>query len=152
MGQQSISQGLVILIIVSLFYSFAITVLTYAMPASALVYTDVFSNADTTLNLNATAQQFQDSLANQRNIPVIELGALVFYSGNILLDLLLNFVFAVPQMLNLLIQTFGLLFGFDPVLGAYLQIFTTVLLTVLYIFGLITMLMGIRSGNLSGVL
>lgn len=147
MADKNIVETFATIVIVSLFYSFAITLLTYSLPSEALTYTEVFSNADNQLNLNNTAQEFQDSLSQQKDIPIVEVGALVFYSGNILLDLLANFYTAIPQMINLLYQAFATLFSFDPVIGAYIQIFTTVLLTVLYILSLMQMLMNIRSGS-----
>ncbi len=136
------------LIMVMLFYSFAITLTTYAMPEESLNYVTAFSDVADTIDLETVSGEVQDSIERQTKIPVLELGALVFYSGNILIDLLLNFAFAIPQMLGLLINGLMLLFNVDSNIFAIVQIFASVALIVAYFIGLMQLLTGIRSGRL----
>ena len=79
------------IIIIQLFYAVAISLIAHAMPAGALDYVTGFSDAGTQIDVEGVASDVQSSLESQTDIPVIELGALVFYSGNILIDLLINF-------------------------------------------------------------
>lgn len=136
-----------IMIVVQLFYAFAITGLVYATPADAKQYVTSFSEVATTINLENVSSQVQTSLERQRSIPVIELGALVFYSGNIILDLFLNFFTAIPQMLGLLINGLQVLFSIDGYLFAMVEIFSSVIITVLYFLALIQLLLRVRSGS-----
>lgn len=134
-------------ILVMLFYSFGITLLAYAIPNDAKTYITSFSDLAQDISLQETGNKVQDSLESQTNIPIIELGALVFYSGNILLDLILNFIFAVPEMVGLLIQGLLFLINVDSYIWATVQLFSSVVLIVMYFIGLMQMLTGIRSGR-----
>lgn len=138
------------IILVQLFYAIAISIIAYSLPASALDYSTGFSDVGTAIDIEGVASDVQDSLETQTDIPVIELGALVFYSGNILIDLLINFVTAIPQMFMLLINGFMLLFGngLDGQIMFFIELFASVLITVLYFISLIQLLTGIRSGRL----
>ena len=135
---------------VMIFYAFAMTTFTYSIPTEALPYVTGFSDLNQKIDLQEIGDEVQGSLQSQTNIPVIELGALVFYSGNILIDLLLNFVFAIPEMITALINGVLLIFNIDPFLITQLQIVSGVLFSVLYFVGIINLLTGIRSGRLVG--
>lgn len=136
-------------IIAMLFYSFAITSITHSLPDDYVrAHMVNFADLGSDISLDDTAEQIDDSLQQVTNIPVIDIAALVFYSGNILLDLLLNFAFAVPQLFILLIRSISLFFGgLDVTLMLYLQTFASVAVMALYFIGLIQMLAGIRSGR-----
>lgn len=136
-----------VVIIIMLFYSFGITILSYALPSDSLTYVTGFSDLGESFDLETVGGDVQSSLESQTDIPVIELGALVFYSSNIILDLLLNFAFAIPQMFGLLINGISLLFNVDSQLFVVVQLFTSVTMIVLYFVGLIQLMTGIRSGR-----
>jgi hypothetical protein len=149
MGDTGIMAGFKVTLVVMLFYSFAITLISYALATTtALNYVTMFATPTSNYSINSVNTQVQGSLTRQTNIPVIELGALVFYSGNILIDLLLNFAYAIPQMLGLLIHSVELLFQLDTYMWAMVQIFASVLMTVLYFVGLIQLVTGVRSGQM----
>ena len=136
------------IIVVMLFYSVSITLITYALPAESKHYVDPFSDVASEINLENTSAQLRSSVEAQTNIPVIELGALVFYSGNILVDLLLNFAFAIPEMIGLVINGVMLLLNIDSYIFAIVEIFAAVMVTVLYFIGLIQLLTSVRSGRM----
>jgi hypothetical protein len=137
-----------VVIIIMLFYSFSITILTYSLPNDALVYVTGFSDLSSSFDLETIGGDVQSSLESQTDIPVIELGALVFYSSNIILDLLLNFAFAIPQMFGLLINGLSLMLNIDSYLFVVVQLFASVTMVVLYFIGLIQLMTGIRSGRI----
>lgn len=134
-----------LMIIVQLFYSFSITAVAYGMPSSSLNYVTGFTPSSTLFDMQATANEVQSSLDSQTKIPVIELGALVFYSGNIILDLLLNFLTALPQMIGLVIHGIMLLFTIDNYLYALVEMFSTVAISIWYMISLIQLITGIRA-------
>jgi hypothetical protein len=137
-----------ITLIIMMFYSFGITIIAYSIPAAALPYVTGFSELNNDIDMENIASNVQGSLQSQTNIPVIELGALVFYSGNILIDLLLNFVFAIPEMFTALINGLLMVFNIPPFIATQIQILTGVMFTVIYFIGVIQLLTGIRSGRL----
>jgi len=135
------------IIIVQLFYAFAITCLAYAMPANSLTYVDAFGDLAQEIDVEGVSGDIESSIDSQLNIPVVELGSLIFYSGNILLDLLLNFFFAIPEMIGLLLHGFTMLFNIDAVLYQAVEAFSAAIVTILYVIGLIEILISIRSGR-----
>jgi hypothetical protein len=137
-----------VMLIVSLFFSFGITLLSYALPDDTLQYVTAFRQGSGSIEIATVGSQVESSLRSQTNIPLIELGALVFYSGNILIDFLVNFVFAIPEMVGMLINGVTMLFGVDSMIFAQVEIFFSVLMVVLYFIGLIQLLTNVRSGRL----
>jgi hypothetical protein len=136
------------MMIIQLFYAFCITGVSYAMPDNAKSYVTGFSDVTESINLEDVSNQVQDSLERQTNIPLIEIGALVFYSGNILIDLVLNFAFAIPQMLGLIISGLVLLFNLDGQIVLFTQLFMSVTITALYLISIIQLVVGLRSGRI----
>lgn len=135
-------------IIVMLFYSFSITILAYAMPAGTQDYVTAFSDLSEDISFNETASTIEESMQRQVNLPIIELGAIIFYSGNILIDLLLNFVFAIPQMIGLLVKGIFMLVGVDSFMFAYIEAFSAAAVISWYLISLIELLTRMRSGTI----
>ena len=140
-------QSFKVMIMVMLFYSFVITILAYVTPSDARNYITSFSDLNSKLDLQSVGEKVEDSLQQQSKIPLIELGALVFYSGNIFVDLMLNFAFAFPEMLGLIVNGIMLLFNIDSYLFAVVQIFASVLMLVFYFLSLMTFLTRVRSSG-----
>ena len=136
-----------IVILIQLFYSFAITILVSSMPAESLNYVTAFSDITDEINLESVSSDVQSSLTSQTEIPVIDVGSLIFFSGNILLDLLLNFAFAIPQMLGLLISGLLLLINVDSTIYITVELFTGVLVVVMYFIAIIQLIAGLRTGR-----
>jgi hypothetical protein len=130
-----------------LFYSTAINILVYSMPDDTLVYASSFSDFTGDVDLNNIAEEVQGSVESQTNIPVIDIGALVFYSGNILIDLILNFAFALPEMVGLILTGLFMLINVDTGISNILQLFANVVIMVMYFIGIIELLTNVRSGR-----
>jgi len=137
-----------IMLLVQLFYSFGITTMSYATPDAGKTYVTGFSGTTSLDNLITTTQDVQTNLERQTNIPLIEIGALVFYSGNILIDLLLNFLTATPQMLAMIVSGLQLIFSLDGQLFVIVELFAVGTVTLFYLLGIIQLLTGIRSGRI----
>lgn len=138
-------RGFTVTIMIMIFYSFGITIFTHSLPAAQLDYVTSFSDLTNDLDLQSISNDFESSVEETMNIPLIELGALVFYSGNILIDLLMNFLYAIPQMIALFLQGLCWLFNFPSAIIQQIELFSTVLITVMYFIGLIQLVMNIRS-------
>lgn len=136
-----------VVIIVQLFFAFCITLVSHSLPADMRPYVDSFEGVSDQINLNNTAQKVQTSLEKQTRIPLIDIGALVFYSGNIIIDLLLNFVFAFPEMVGLLVYGLTVLFNINQYLVIMVQLFVSVIVVALYFLGLIQTILQLRSGS-----
>jgi len=137
-----------VVIWMQLFFAISMTIYTHALPEDALDYVTGYQDLADNIDINSVSDNIQSSLQRQSNIPVIETGALIFYSGNILLDLLLNFTFAVPQMFTLLINGLMLLLGIDAMFMGFIQLFLSVGIMAVYFISIIQLLVGIRSGRI----
>lgn len=135
------------ILIIQFFYAFAITGIVHFLPAESLDYVTSFSDITSNVDLETVGQDFQSSLEQQTDIPLIELGALIFYSGNILIDLLLNFIFAIPEMIILFLNALLMLVSIDTAITNILQLFISVLMLVMYVIYVMEILLGLRSGQ-----
>ena len=136
-----------IMIIVSIVYSLGMTLIAYSLPADSISYPDMFKESLTNADIDDISTSLEDSMQLQTNVPVIDIGTLVFYTGNFLLDLLLNFITAVPQMFGLLITGLGILINADPFMITRIQVALTALWLAMYVIGIIQFITGLRSGS-----
>ena len=146
MGETNLLKGI---LVVMLFYSFAVTTISNSLPAESLDYIKPFQTK-TTASLSDTVSEVESSIDRQLNIPIIEIGALVFYSGNIVIDLFLNFIFAVPEMLTILTHGLILVVNVPAYLVDTIQTFAFSVFSIFYILSVISLLLGVRSGRVVG--
>lgn len=134
-------------LLTQLFYSFAITILVYGLSGTGAFTPNLqsFSDLSNNIDINNITNEVQNTMTRQTQVSVIDVGALVLFSGNILLDLLVNFAFALPQMITLLINGVMQLIGIDPHITAIIQVFATALTMIMYSIALLTLLTNIRS-------
>ena len=130
---------------VQLFYAFAITVLVHNIPAADLDNVVMFERPTETIDLESVGSELEEKVSQELNLPLIDLGALVFYSGNIIVDMLVNFITAVPQMFTLLIEGFLLFFNVESFIAVQIKLFFWVLIMILYVLSLLMFIMSIRS-------
>jgi len=138
---------IIIMLIVQGFFSMGITLISHKLPEDARNKIGMFTENQN--DILETEEKIESSLTKQTNIPVIDMGALVFYSGNLVIDLLLNFIFAIPEMITLLMNCVLIIFSIDPFIIQQLQIFTSVLFSMIYFIGIIQLILGMRSGSAS---
>lgn len=138
-------------LLVSFIYGFGITLLAYALPTDAQAFGETYeagiSNAG--LGYETIAQDVEGSFNQQLNIPVIELGSLVYYSGNVLADLVVNFVTALPQIITLLLNGVVTVFGNNIEIGllAILQGFISAVVLAFYVLAIVSLLLTVRSSG-----
>lgn len=138
------------MLIVNLFFTLSITLLTYGlttMASESVTHIYTYSALADRMGLEEVSERVESGLDRELTVPLLDVGALVFYSGNIIIDLLLNFAFAIPQMLTLLLHAFTQLFALDSTILGHVQLFSMVVFGIFYIFGFIQMLLGVRSGR-----
>ena len=107
----------VYVLMVQLFWSFAVTMLIYAVPLQYSVAVTLFTTDPTASTLTTISPSVQTNIENQLSLQLIDIATLIYYSGNLIIDLILNFLGAVPQMFNLLIQALSIFVPIDAVLS-----------------------------------
>jgi hypothetical protein len=140
------------LLIVQLFWAFSVTMLVPNMPNNQSNQVLMFNNDTGLIKLNVLQSSLETGIGDQANIPVLEVGALVFYSSATILSLMINFFTAVPQMVTLLITVF---FMFIPLPLAQQNItlaWIWGIVSILYIISLFAFIAGTRSNLGGGIL
>jgi len=137
-----------LIIIVMLFYSFGITMFTYAL-AGRDTQGLMAPFEQGVVSMDSVSAKVQASMGSMLGVPLLaQFGALMLFSGNILIDLLLNFVFAIPQMMMILISGIMVIFSIDAFISAQIQILIYVSMMALQFVSLMQMLTNLRSrGN-----
>lgn len=132
---------------VQVFWSFVFTLLLYTLPSADQGQLALITMSNGTTNLATISDHFESAVTNQTNIPIVEIGALLFYSGNIIIDLLLNFAFAIPEMFTMLLN---LLFLILPMYGNtqhVVTLFFLALISIGYAIGILQFVTNLRSGG-----
>lgn len=137
-----------LILILSAVYSLGMTNFTHTLPTDTLTFVNPFTELSNKLTLNNISQQLQTSVEQETNIPLIEVGALIFFSGNIFLDLILNFAFAIPQMIGIILSGLTLIgLNIDNGIMITLQLTITTIISVLYFLGVLELILNVRSGR-----
>jgi len=131
-------------IIIQLVFAFAITIIVYALPTDTLDYVNNFES-ESDLDLSTVSQDIQSGVDQQMNLPLLDLGALVFYSGNIIIDLMLRFFFAIPEMISIILGVVFMFIGIDAYIAGQLQLLVWAMVAAFYMIGIISFMMNVRS-------
>jgi hypothetical protein len=129
------------------FWSFVFTLLVYTVPAADQGQLVLVTMSSGTTNLATINTQFSEAVTNQTNIPIVELGALLFYSGNIIIDLLLNFAFAIPQMFSMLLNLLFLVLPVAQNIKLVVISFFGAMIAIAYAIGILQFVTNLRSGG-----
>lgn len=78
-------------------------------------------------------------------IPLIDLGGLIFYTGNIIVDFLMNFVTAIPSVVTLLIDVFFRFFPIQTQIASTFKLGIYTILSAIIVINLVIILLRIRS-------
>jgi hypothetical protein len=125
------------IILFSAFYSLVVTLLSYAV----IVPNEFVPEK----NINDIRGLTENVYKNSIGIPIIDLGALVFFTGNAFLDFLINFITAVPSAA---VAVLGFAFMFTNLPADVINVVKTSIFAVgivLYVITLIAIILNIRS-------
>lgn len=147
----NITNLLRLLVIIMVVYSGGMTIFVHTLPTATLDQLRPFQGPTDSLP-DETINEITDSTFLQlSDIPLINVGALVFYTGNIFIDFLVNFVTALPQIFVLLLNVFSLVgINIDVTILLAVQAIATIILSVSFVLGLIELWIDIRSGRQIG--
>jgi hypothetical protein len=145
------TQIFIYLLIMQMFYSFCVTMFVPLIPAAQAQQVVMYTDSQGVLNFTTLSSTVQGAVNNQSTIPFLDLGALIFYSTSILLNLVLNFVTAVPQMVLWLLVTLFYFLPFPNAIQASVKMIFIIMLTVLYYLLLIFYITGQRTQSGMGV-
>ena len=139
------------LLLVQLFWSLGVSLIVPNMPNATANQVVMFTNSNNVIELGTLQSSISQGITDQQNIPLLEVGALVFYSSATILNIMINFFTAIPQMVTLLMTVLFIFIPLGTSLQITLQTWVFAIVTVLYFVALFTFLMGTRT-NLGSML
>lgn len=139
--------GFEVMMTAQVFWSLVFTLLVYTLPGADQGQLALITMSNGTTDLATISTQFETSVTNQTNIPIVELGALLFYSGNIIIDLLLNFAFAIPEMFTILLNIFFLIVPVYGNIQRVVTLFFMALISIGYAIAILKFVTNLRSGG-----
>jgi len=134
-----------VLISVMLFYSVAITLILYALPPQYMDTAQIFTTGGVVVNIDETTGDLEQIVDRQLNVPLFDLGALAFYSGNLVVDLFLNFIFAIPQLAQILLSVFFMFMQVDLEIQRILKLFVGAIIMTSFVLMIVSLIIRIRS-------
>ena len=138
---------IVMIVMIQLFYGFGMTLLAYALPTAAIDMINMYSGPSEDLDMVGISDTIESNLRSQLDIPIVDIGAVVFFSGNILMDLIINFFTAIPSMITLAFTSFFMLFPVDAFIATQIKIVVWVFASIVYFIAFLSFIMSIRSGT-----
>lgn len=141
----SLVKYLEMLVIVQLFFSFGITGIIYALPPQYRTVVYPYDQVEDSLTPSQITAGIDQSTTRQSQFSVVEVATLAIYSGNMFIDLIFNFIFAVPLMAELVLKSIFQFIVVDPVLLNNLRIFILGVLVIGYVTGIIAFFTQTRS-------
>jgi len=139
------------LLLVQLFWRLGVSLIVPNMPNALSNQVVMYTNSNNVIELNTLQASVSQGITDQQNIPLLEVGALVFYSSATILNIMINFFTAIPQMVTLLMTVLFLFIPLGNSLQIVLQAWVVGIVTILYFVALFTFLMGTRT-NLGSML
>lgn len=126
------TQVFVYLLITQMFWAFCVTLFVPLIPDVQQQQVIMFTDSQGVISFGTLSSTVQGAVNDQSTIPFLDLGTLIFYSTSILLNLVLNFITAIPQMILLLLVTLFTFLPFTSSLQVSVKEIFLVMITVLY--------------------
>lgn len=130
---------------------FSIFVTSYAAILSSQINStdiSIYTVPANETDINSISRQIDEGLGNQTGVNFLDLAGLTLYSGNFFASFFLNFIFAVPKMIGIVLTAIAMFTNFDPTVERNLIALVTLIVSTVYILSIINFLLGVRSGNL----
>jgi len=141
------------IIIVSAFYSLFITTAVYSLDDTPVNIGIIISFEDSEVNLDygTTSQEFQSAINTQKSFGGADLAALALFSGNIILDLAANFIFAFPNMISLLLTGIFMIVPVNGFLQNEVILWVKAIISIISAIFLLQFLLGARTQSLGSI-
>lgn len=139
------TQIFVWLLIVQMFYAFSVSVFVPMIPDIQQQQIIQYTDERGVVNFATLGSSMQGAVNSQSTIPFLDLGALVFYSSSILINLVLNFITAIPQMVSWLLVGLFTFLPFDSTIQNSVKMIFLAMVTIIYYLLLILYIMGVRT-------
>ncbi len=125
------------LLITQIFYSLSITIMVPLIPDAQQNQIVMYLSDEGIINFNSLSASVEGAVESQSSIPFLDYGSLIFYSTSIILNLLINFFTAIPQMVLMLISTLFIFLPFDYSIQTTIKMIFFIVINALYYISLL---------------
>jgi hypothetical protein len=135
----------IFMLTVMLFYSGSVTILTYSLAGYSPNQAIMAQYNNASVDPADIQNRVEQATRSETRIPIVTEAALVFYSGNLLLDLMLNFITAIPNMIAIVIGTIIYFFGVDPSIMATVKIILIAIIMAVQLMAIVGFILSFRN-------
>ena len=135
------------LLLVQMFYALAVTLLVPLIPGVASAQLVTYTDGTGVVNMVTLAQSLQSGVTNQQSVPLLNLGTLIFYSANIIVNLMVNFFTAIPQMLTIFVDGLFHIFPIAATLQNGIKVTFITIVSIIYFIVIFSFIMSAVSGR-----
>src|SRR3990167_4306127 len=122
---------------VQLFYALAIVLVLYSIPDDQKNYIVQFNTPETNVDINSVGSEFQKSFRSTTSFGFVDIAAMALFSGNIVIDLIMNFFLAVPSMVTLLLKAIFMIFNVESFIQNTIISYVFLFIAVVYVIALL---------------
>lgn len=134
----------IIIVVIQLFYAVGVTIISHGLTGMSVDQNTLLPYESQVADTGDVTSKIEDTTGKLLGINMVDIGTLVFYTGNIVLDLILNFFTALPSIVVLLVSGFMQFFSVDTVYAMQVKMFLFVAISVVYILQIIAFVMQLR--------
>jgi len=138
------------LLIVQIFWSLSVSLIVPVMPNATSNQLVMFNNSNNVLEIDTLQSSIDQGISDQTSIPLLETGALIFYSSATILNIMVNFFTAIPQMATLLVDVVFKFITTDAGLVRLVKEWVFAVIAILYAIALFAFITGSRTNLGSG--
>jgi len=136
-------------IIIQLVFGIGATMISHSLPEQTMVDLSSQITPEEVDSMEDLSTNFTEKIEAIRNppinLPFVDTAFILFYSGNLVIDSLINSIFAIPSMFTVLISGFTIFIPIYAPYKAILQLFVYSVIAILYLIGIIAVLLNLRS-------
>jgi hypothetical protein len=140
-------QLFIVLLTTQLFYALSVTLLVPFFPNATSNQVVMYTNSNNVINFNTLSESMGQGISNQSSLPILDTGALIFYSSGVILSLMVNFFTAIPQMITALLSGFFFFIPINYTLAFTIKSLAFVFTTILYYLVLFSYITQTRTGG-----
>lgn len=136
-----------LMVMIQLFYGAGITLLAYSLPTEQVNLISTYQQPSSDLDMTEISDTIEENIQSQLNIPIVDISALVFLSGNIIIDMIINFFTAIPSMITIAISTFFMFFPVDAFIATQVKLVFWVFAAIMYFIAFLSFILSLRAGT-----
>jgi len=139
------SQIFIYLLIVQMFYAFTVSIFVPLIPDAQQQQIISYTDEAGVISFVTLGNQVEGSVGKQTTTSFVDIGALIFYSTSLVINLIVNFFTAIPQMISWVLVSLFVFIPVEETIQITVKTIFTAMATIIYWILLILFIMGART-------